>query len=152
MTDLSRIESQFNARFENWRIHLPPQDVAARRRGRIMQAGWTIWYLFASDDQGEYLDFYSYHRMAGDEHVRLRANGEMAALPSLAWAYSVVDDPQEGQAIEEDFYHRNQEVSAMLAAKGFGCQGDEDFLTQVNHQLVTRSDTGAEEPRRGGSA
>ncbi len=47
MTDLSRIESHFNAHFENWRISLPPEDVAARRRGRIMQAGWTIWYLFA---------------------------------------------------------------------------------------------------------
>ena len=143
MTDLSRIESHFNAHFERWRISLPPEDVAARRRGRIMQAGWTIWYLFARDDQGEYLDFYSYHRMAGDQHVRLRADGKMASLPSLEWAYSVVDDPQEARTIEEDFYRRNQEVSAMLAAKGFGLQGDEDLLTQVNHQLVTRSDTGA---------
>lgn len=141
MTDLSHIESQFNARFRSWRITLPPEDVAARRRGRIRQAGWTIWYLFASDEQGEYLDFYSYHRMGGDEHVRLRANGEAELLPSLEWAFAVGADPQRAQTNEREFYRRNQEVSALLAAKGFGLQGDEDFLTQVNRQLVTQPDT-----------
>lgn len=38
--------TQFNARFGGFRIQLPPEDLDQRRWGKIVQAGWAIWYLF----------------------------------------------------------------------------------------------------------
>jgi hypothetical protein len=80
---LSTIERHFNDQFRPYGIHLPPADLALRRRGRLDQAGWTIWYLFGSDDQGDYLDFYATHRQWVDMHRRLRAHGGRECLPAL---------------------------------------------------------------------
>jgi hypothetical protein len=50
------IEERFSQTFAKWGIRLPPEDVAARRRGKIVKAGWSIWYLFAADETGKYSD------------------------------------------------------------------------------------------------
>ena len=42
MSDLSTIESHFNDQFRLYGIHLPPADLALRRRGRLGQTGWSI--------------------------------------------------------------------------------------------------------------
>ena len=56
------IESKFNERFSLWKIHLPRGAVKQRKRGKIVQAGWSIWYLFGSDEKGDYMDYYASHR------------------------------------------------------------------------------------------
>jgi hypothetical protein len=52
---MPEVESQFNAAFSHWGISLPPDDIAQRRPGKIIKAGWAIWYLFGSDESGDYL-------------------------------------------------------------------------------------------------
>jgi hypothetical protein len=77
------IEKRFNDEFSPWDIWLPEEEVANRRRGKIIEAGWAIWYLFDSDEKGEYLDYYASHRMTSDRHDRIYANGNQEALPVL---------------------------------------------------------------------
>jgi len=130
MSDLTKIESHFNHRFRHWDIRLPPEDLAQRRRGKLVAAGWAIWYLFGADDQGEYLDYYASHRL-NDEHRRLRANGGRECLPSLQWANPLADDPdnpEEAQRLAADCHAENQRIVALLAAKGFGLMDDEELL------------------------
>lgn len=68
---MKEIESRFNDEFSPWDIRLPARDMKLQRRGRILDAGWAIWYLFGTDEKGEYLDYYASHRMTNDRHVRI---------------------------------------------------------------------------------
>ena len=141
MSEMNEIEAKFNAYFKAWDIVLPPEDIAQRRRGRIFQRGWTIWYLFDADEKGEYLDFYATHRMTDDRHVRIYASGEVDdSLPWIKCVGRCSPDPEENRRLQAEFYAHNQAVAEHLAAKGFGMQGDEPLSAQMNRRLRTQPD------------
>ena len=132
---MEKVEAAFNANFRHGDIRLPPEDVATRSRGKIVQGGWAIWYLFGSDDRGEYLDYYASHRMTSDQHVRIRADGGTEDLPTIQGARIIAEDPEEDARREADYFARNRQVAEMLEAKGFGLEGDEPGGVQVNRYL-----------------
>lgn len=134
---MNPIESKFNERFASWGIVLPYDEVMARRCGKIIKSGWIIWFLFGEDSSGEYLDYYSSHRMAGDNHIRIHADGSEKALPSICPARSASLDPVKDAEYEKAFFRENQEVSEMLRTKGFGLEGDEFMGSQINRLLST---------------
>ena len=131
MSDLPSIESQFNNRFASSGIRLPPEDIAQRRRGRLHQAGWTLWYLFGVDDRGEYLDLYTRHRKSFDTHTRLREDQEPEDLPAIDGFFQTSDDPAEARQLAAAYYDAQQRVVALLAAKGFDVQGVEPGLSMT---------------------
>ncbi len=131
------IKKRFDDEFSRWGIQLPEGDVTNRQRGKIVKAGWVIWYLFGSDESGEYFDYYSSHRMAGDLHIRIRADGSEGKLPTIESMRVVSRDPEEDARLEAEYFARNQRISKMLEEKGFGMAGDEPMLTLVNRYLHT---------------
>ena len=122
---MRRIEAQFNESFRIWDIKLPREAVEARQRGKIVQAGWTIWFLFGADASGEYLDYYSSHRMTNDSHVRLYADGRVEGRESLWELRQSSDDPEEEARLKAEFWEHNERVTRLLEENGFGLQGDE---------------------------
>lgn len=128
------IEEKFNARFARWEIVLPTDDVAQRKRGKILKGGWAIWYLFGSDENGEYLDYYAEHRMGG-EHCRMYENGEKKNLPTMQEVFRVIGDSFADATEKEAFFQHNLCVSKLLIDKGFGMEGDEPLGVQVSHLL-----------------
>lgn len=52
---MNAIESLFNEAFGNWDLRLPADAIESRSAGRIVNAGWTIWYTFGSEQGREYL-------------------------------------------------------------------------------------------------
>jgi hypothetical protein len=134
---MEKIEKRFNDEFSPWDIRLPEEDVTNRWRGKIIEAGWAIWYLFGSDERGEYVDYYASHRMTTDQHARIYANGNEEHLPVIESMRIVSRDPKEDARFEAEYFARNQRVSRMLEEKGFGMVGDEPALTQVNRYLHT---------------
>ena len=133
---LRRIEEHFGQSFQAWRIQLPREAVENRQRGTIVQAGWTIWFLFGSDESGEYLDYYSTHRMTSDSHVRIHEDGRVESLESLWEMRRTSDDPAEAERLEDEFWEHNEQVARVLEAKGFGLQGDEHGSAIVNRGLL----------------
>ncbi len=127
----------FNRFFETWSIELPKEAVKNRQRGKIVKSGWTIWYLFGTDEAGDYLDYYASHRMTNDRHVRLYANGSSTGLNSYCSIRRVSDDPEEDRRLENEFWERNERVSRELEAKGFGLEGDEHPSTIINCVLIS---------------
>lgn len=81
---MREIERCFNNDFVSWGIILPPEHVRERKRGKIVEAGWAIWYLFGSDGRGEHLDYYVSHRMTNDRHLRIREDGTEEYLPIVS--------------------------------------------------------------------
>lgn len=132
---MKEAEIQFNYSFSPWNIRLPPQNIVARRRGKIVEAGWAIWYLFGSNEKGEYLDYYAAHRMTNDRHVRIHASGEREALPTIAEWQITSRDPEENARLEDEYFAKNRWVARMLEDKGFGIGGDEPGGVQVNRFL-----------------
>lgn len=128
---MNKIEAMFNAQFKNWNITLPPEDVAQRKRGRICKAGWAIWYLFGSDETGEYMDCYNAHRMTNDQHVRIYADGRCTSLPAILDFRIISPDPVKDARLDAEYYAENQRVAELLEAKGFGLRGDEPGGVQI---------------------
>lgn len=154
------IEEIFNQDFSHWGIRLPPDDITSRRRGRISAHGWTIWYLFGSGGDKEYLDYYAMHRMTNDRHVRIYSDGTVEWLEAIDGFHVTSDDPEEAARLKAEFYARNKAVAKMLEDKGFSfssdgpedsLSGDEpanifgQVLNRVNRYLVTTPEEEREE-------
>lgn len=108
--------------------HQLPDDFRQRGRGRICDDpddgdyghGDTVYYLFGQDDQGEYLDFYMAHRIAGDQHGRIRDDGSIEWLEVVSPFGPVVsDDPEEYARNKAEDQAEVTRIHAMLEAKGF---------------------------------
>ena len=87
------IEERFGRTFAPWGITLPPEAVQARRRGKLVEDGWAIWYLFGEDERGAHLDYYASHRMTDYRHVRLREGGPAESLPTIRTLRIASKDP-----------------------------------------------------------
>ena len=133
--DCGDIKSQFDASFTHWKIRLPARALKSRRPGRILKAGWAISYTFGCDEQGEYLDFYSSHRMTNDHHVRLRDGVRPESLPAIACGRIVSPDPEEDARRDAEYVARNRSIARMLDEKGFGMTGDEPGSVLINRFL-----------------
>ena len=134
---MPRIEEQFAESFKNWGIRLPDEAVEAHTRGKINKEGWSIWYLFGSDEQGEYLDYYATHRMTNDSHIRIREDSSVEALPSLAEMFIGSDDPAEHARLKAKSIEENRKIAQLLEAKGFGLSGDEPLSNQIRRVQMT---------------
>lgn len=106
-----------------------------KRRGKIVESGWAIWYLFGSDERGEYLDHYASHRMTDDRHVRIREDGTEECLPAISSFRVVSEDRREDARFEAEYLEHNQRVGRMLEEKGFGIVGDEPGSVWMNRHL-----------------
>jgi hypothetical protein len=116
------IAAEFASYFAHWKIVLPEADLAARRRGSVHAAGWTIQYLFGADAQGEYLDFYATHRMTNERHQRIYASGQIEYLPTMHefMVFPAAASQADKERIEREYYEHNRAIGALLRAKGFG--------------------------------
>ncbi len=116
---------------------MPSEAVRERRQGKIVEAGWAIWYLFGSDERGEYLDYYASHRMmGGDEHTRLREDGSREGLNAISSMRPASDNLKEDARLEAEHREETRRVAGMLEEKGFGMTGDEPGGVQINRFLA----------------
>jgi hypothetical protein len=133
---VKEIERRFREDFAPWNITLPPEHVTGRRRGKIVEAGWAIWYLFGEDERGEYLDYYASHRMTNDRHIRLREDGTEEYLPTVSTMRLASQDPEEDARLAAEHLEENRRVARTLEEKGFGIEGDEPGGVQINRYLA----------------
>ena len=115
------IESIFAQHFQNWDIRLRSEDVEARQSGKLSQAGWNIEYLFGTDGDSEYLDYYATHRMTNDRHVRIYSSGKTESLetPQEFRVFPAEADEATRQKITDDYQAHNRAIYERLREKGF---------------------------------
>src|SRR5690606_36342899 len=100
---MEKIIDRFNQHFAHFGVTFPVKDAWLRQRGYIEHEGWMIWYLFDSDEQGEYLDYYACHRMTSDTHIRIYADGRGQALPAIRDMRLRSKDPEEDARLAVEF-------------------------------------------------
>jgi hypothetical protein len=132
---MKEIVDRFLRDFEPWDISLPPEQARERRRGKLVEGGWAIWFLYGEDEKGEYLDYYASHRMTDDRHVRIYESGEVERLPTINTFRLVSQDPEEDARLEAEYLDKNRRVARMLEEKGFGAEGDEPGGVLINRYL-----------------
>lgn len=100
-----------------------------------MKGGWAIWYLFGSDEKGDYLEYDASHRITNDRHIRIYSDGLCEGLRAIREFRLCSIDPQEDSRLEDEYFAENQAVSRMLEEKGLGLEGDEPGGVQINRFL-----------------
>jgi len=118
---VNQIARIFNETFAPWNITLPADALENRRRGMIQSAGWIIHYLFGTDEQGEYMDYYTAHRMTNDRHIRIYAGGTVKELeaPLEFTVYPADCTPEEKARIDKEYFETNRRIYAELKKKWF---------------------------------
>ncbi len=132
---MTNIQSIFSNTSHHWGLQLPTEAETGNRVGKIIQKGWAVWFKYVTTPDSTFLDYYACHRMAGEHHVRIHANGSIEELPSIDNMRAASDNPAEDAALAADFYARNQKVNQMLQEKGFCIDGDEPGGVQINRLL-----------------
>ena len=113
---MNLIKKNFDAYFLHWDIELPLKTYNKRLNGYVHDSsGWLIQYCFGIDCGLEYMDFYAYHNMTNDRHIRIYENGETKDLPAY-WSGYVLDNDGSGK---RDYEEHNAEVTKLLIDKGF---------------------------------
>lgn len=127
---LGHMQVAFAKTFSYFGHELPSDDVLHRRRGMLSTAaedddacdygyGNAVRYLFDRDEQGEYLDCYMHHRLAGDLHLRIREDSSTETLETVPVWRQCADDPAEDAKLEAAYRATVQRISTMLHDKGF---------------------------------
>jgi hypothetical protein len=138
---LDRIAAAFRTEFARWGLEIPRKALTSRTPGFIHDAGWLIQFTFGRDSRGEFLDYYSTHRFAGDDHVRLYDSGRRQRLAALHTFYVTrSDDPVEAERAESEYFRKNRRIARQLAAKGF----DKFTLNMALHAGLTGPDDAPE--------
>ena len=134
-----QLRQHFNGDFKTWEIELPIDALEPELVWFIVQGGWTIWTRFDIEDGREHLDYYAMHRMTNDRHVRLYADGEEAALPSISGMYVIPKDATKAEEAEARAKHfeYNQTVEKLLEEKGFVMTDQAHGSAIVNRYLQT---------------
>ncbi|MCA1706319.1 MAG: hypothetical protein LC808_24860 [Actinobacteria bacterium] len=137
--DLEPLRAAFAKEFEQWGVTLPEEDVRDRRPGYLKQANGSgsARYAWGSDERGEYVEFYAFHRIWGDYHARIYANGETEPLPTLITMYAEGDDPETTERNRQEMVEQNRTLLADLEAAGLLAAGPVPVSFTINAALTT---------------
>ena len=126
---LGEIQVQFSKMLAFYGHELPPDDALHRRPGRVggdpdedfadYGRGDVVYYLFGRDARGEYLDFYTRNRLAGDTHARIYEDGSVEPLDVEPTGRASSKDPAEDARLEAQYQVEASRIYAELRAKGF---------------------------------
>ncbi|HWL65480.1 MAG TPA: hypothetical protein VNP73_05845 [Actinomycetota bacterium] len=137
---VQRIKAEFDARWESWGVALPEEDLTARRGGALRQVEGSglIRYAFGkSEDDREYLEYYSFHRIGGDSHGRIYDTGEFERLDSLQTMYISSGTEEEVRRRKDEMYERNRKLLEDLHNAGLMDGGPVPHSFQINAYLTT---------------
>lgn len=118
------------------RIEPPPKGPSS---GDIRQPGGSglVRYVFAENHRGRYLEYYSFHRIWGDSHVRIYVTGEVEWLDTLGTTLIVTGDADADARQRERLHVYNQRLLAELEEAGLLSGGPVPRSFQINAAIVT---------------
>jgi len=137
---LPALRRRFDEIFEPWGLQLPQSSVIARHAGFLRQTGGSGWvrYVFGRDEEGEYLEFYALHRIAGDRHARIHESEAVTDLDVLQTMHVVDPDRPEITARKErEMRERNSALLQQLEGAGLFSGGPVPNSFLINAYLVS---------------
>jgi hypothetical protein len=115
----------------------PPPGGPASGSAREAGGPGLIRYVFSTDEQEPYLEFYSFHRIWGDLHGRIYGSGEVRHLAVLETTLAVTGDPARDRQALEDQDRRNRALVEDLEAAGLLSGGPVPNSFTINAAIAT---------------
>ena len=136
---MSLIKEQFEKHFEAWGVELSDDAIANKTPGssRQKEGSGLVRYVFGTDPKGDFLEFYSFHRIWGDSHGRIYESGELEHLDTLATMYIVSDDPEETERNKNEMHEHNLQLRDDLEGSGLLSGGPIPMSFEINAYLTT---------------
>ncbi|MFN2390120.1 MAG: hypothetical protein ABR575_11025 [Actinomycetota bacterium] len=133
-----------------WGLAIEPPPIGPSRGAvRQREGSGLVRYVYAADDRGRYLEFYSFHRIWGDSYARIYESGDVEHLPTLQTMLPVTGDPDEDARARDEQNKANQELLRRLDDAGLLSGGPVPMSFQINSAIVTGAiDADAPEPER----
>lgn len=82
-----KIQEIFSLDFADHNITIPVENLRERKRGSIPFGSGRIYFIFGIENGLEYLEYYRHHRIGGDAHKRIYADGRIVFLDDLCSCY-----------------------------------------------------------------
>ena len=121
-----------------WELDIrPPPDGPVSGAARQAGGSGLVRYTFSTDEQGPYLEFYSFHRISGDLHARIYESGEVRHLAELETTLAVTGDPEKDEQQREQQEQRNRVLIEELEAAGLLSGGPVPGSFVANAAIVT---------------
>jgi hypothetical protein len=119
------VEGRFARYFGDGGIRLPEGAVQLEVPGLIQHDGWTIRYVFGSDAEGSYLEFYATHPTISDSRVRIYGSGQTKDLEALESMYGYdAKIPGDRERAARESRERNTRIAEELEALGLYPDGN----------------------------
>ncbi len=136
---LLRIKEVFDRLFAEQGIDLPEEAAAGQLPGSARQQGGSglTRYAWSQKDGQHYLEFYSFHRIWGDYHARIHADGSVEDLNTLQTNYVTGKTPEEDKRSLEKMHARNRKLLEDLEEAGLGSGGPVPNSFAINAYLTT---------------
>jgi hypothetical protein len=135
--DDAAIVEAFKETHPGWDAIEPPPTGPSSGALHQPEGSGLVRYMFGENDRGRYLEYYSFHRIWGDSHVRIYAAGEAEHLDTLETTLMVTDDAAEDRRQREELHHRNQRLIDELEAAGLLSGGPVPGSFTINAAIVT---------------
>jgi hypothetical protein len=120
-----------------WEVAVEPPP-GGPRRGFVSERGGPgrIRYVFGEDERGGFLEFYSFHRVWGDLHARIRDDGTVEGLDVLETVVPATGDPDQDRLLVEAQNGRNRRLLEELDATGLLSGGPVPASFEINAAVV----------------
>ncbi|HEX2195682.1 MAG TPA: hypothetical protein VHJ76_02050 [Actinomycetota bacterium] len=115
----------------------PPPAGPARGFARQRDGAGRVRYAFGEDERGSFLEFYSFHRVWGDLHARIRADGTVEELDVLETAVATTGDPGADRRAAEAQNRRNRRLLKELDDAGLLSGGPVPASFEVDAALAS---------------
>lgn len=124
--------------YPDWGIDIEPPP-AGPRSGVLRQPNGSglVRYTFSENEKGAFLEYYSFHRIWGDSHLRLYASGEVEHLDTLASTIVLTGDPDKDKQQRERLHERNRRLLEELEEAGLLSGGPIPGSFEINAAILT---------------
>jgi len=134
---LEKIQNTFVAKFEDFGIKIPDENLRERTPGSIPWSGsGRVMFVFGSSDGIEFMEYYGHHRMCDGWHGRIFEDGRHEDLPGLGSFYGY--DPQipgDKEKKEEEYRKEYEKNYNKLVESGLLSAGSVPDSLLINSYL-----------------
>ena len=128
---------KFQELHPDWEVMQPPPDGPVSGAVRQIGGSGLARYRFAEGERGPFPEYYLFHRIWGDSHLRIYGSGEVEYLDTLAGTIVLTGDPDKDKRQREKLEERNRRLIEALEEAGLLSGGPVPGSFEINAAILT---------------
>lgn len=113
------IKRSFANKYLKWGLLIDDSVIDSAGVNLIQKESWEIRFIEATDEKGDYLEFYAISSDYSDEHFRIYNDGQIETCATIAEGYSYNESLPGNKAVQRQAYvEKNREIYQYLKTVG----------------------------------